>query len=232
MNSPANIIREYLIESLSPATYGPNLASGFYTGQFGIKTFAVEAGATYLYEPGTEQGLGYGMSGPSTIIGPISSGEFVASASLLYLPHGNPFGGDWSTTPTDAVVKKVIGGSSPWDIFVSFMPSKPDECLCVYDTPGKEDGRMQRTGEKIVHPGIQIRVRGKNYLSTYQLTKQIAETLDQIKNVSVAMESDLSYILVNVSRTGDVLPLGMETDSDRRRHLMAINATVTIRPAM
>jgi len=118
--------------------------------------------------------------------------------------------------------------SGSWPVFVSFLPGTPDSALCVYDTSGRQDGRIMATGEKVIHPGIQIMVRGFVYPEVRAKAESIAAALDAQQRSEVVMESAVSYILHNVSRTGDILPLGVEQEGDRRRHLFSINAVVTI----
>lgn len=71
-------------------------------------------------------------------------------------------------------------------------------------------------------------VRGFVYPEARAKAESIAAALDAQQRSEVVMESDASYILHNVSRTGDIIPLGVEQEGDRRRHLFSINAVVTI----
>lgn len=118
---------------------------------------------------------------------------------------------------------------APWYCYVSFLPNDPDNALCVFDTPGRPDGRIMRTGEQIIHPGVQIMVRSKTYLEGWKKTRQIATKLDEVRQISIALESGVPYTLVNVSRQGDIFPLGMDEADDRRRYRFVINAMVTWR---
>lgn len=120
------------------------------------------------------------------------------------------------------------GGSEDWPVFVGFFPGKPDEALCVYDTAGRFDGRIMATGERIEHPGIMIMVRGKDYPAVWVKANEIALMLDVQRHISIAMSAEDRYTLHNVSRSGAIMPLGVEEEGDRRRHLFTINSTVTI----
>jgi len=115
-----------------------------------------------------------------------------------------------------------------WCAYTGFFPNDPNQALCVYDMAGKQDGRLMKTGEQIIHPGIQIMIRGLDYLPTRFRAHDIAIGLDAQRKTVVAVESTGSYIVHNVSRIGDIMSLGMEMDGDRRRHLFTINAVVTI----
>lgn len=118
--------------------------------------------------------------------------------------------------------------SAAWAVYVGFMPETGDSTICLYDTAGREDGRMMKTGEKIEHPGIQVIVRGKNYPAAMQKVVDIAHAFDSTKRVSVIVDSEGPFLLHNISRTGTILPLGMEQEGDRRRHLFSLNAVVSI----
>jgi Bacteriophage minor capsid protein len=112
--------------------------------------------------------------------------------------------------------------------FVGFFPDDPDFAFCVYDTAGIKDGRLMATGEQITHPGIQVMVRGMDYMETRNRAHDIALLLDGQKKTVVVVNPGGSYIVHNVSRTGDILSLGMESEGSRRRFFFAINALTTI----
>lgn len=117
--------------------------------------------------------------------------------------------------------------ATDWTGYVGFMPEEPDQLICVYDVPGNPDGRIMRTGERIEHPGVQIQVRALSYMEAYEKAVAIALALDAVRLVSVAPESGTSYTVANISRVGTIISLGMETEQDRRRHLFAMNMTMT-----
>ena len=136
-------------------------------------------------------------------------------------------------SPADVIAQLLVDENhgtfeGAWRIFVGFMQQDPNNALCVYDTQGKLDGRMMRTGEQVTHPGVQVVVRGADYVVTYQKAKDIATGLDAQRKTVVAPDSESSYVLHNVSRTGDIMHLGVELEGDRRRHLFTINAVLTL----
>ena len=138
-------------------------------------------------------------------------------------------------SPADLVYQLLVDlqlgsagvGSEDWPVFVSFLPDVPDESICVYDTAGRLDGRLMLTGEQVEHPGIQIRVRGKDYSDTHKKAQAIAVELDSQKRKLVELESGEFFTLINFSRTGSILSLGMEQEGDRRRFHFTINAVLT-----
>lgn len=114
-----------------------------------------------------------------------------------------------------------------WSVYTGFLPSELDRAIAVYDTAGKLDGRIMLTGEQVEHPGIQIRVRGPDYTETFTRVQDIAEYLDTIRNEVKEMTGVL-YEVKNVSRTGAIMPMGIE-EGDRIRHHFTVNAVLTIR---
>lgn len=137
-------------------------------------------------------------------------------------------------SPSSEIIRQLLidgdkgSEEGDWPIYVAFFPPKPDEAICVFDMPGKFDGRIMQTGEKIEHPGIQIMVRGREYLTTWRKVNDIALFLDIQFNVTVALSTEEAYFVNNISRVGPLTPLGVEPE-DRRRHHFAINAMLTTR---
>jgi hypothetical protein len=119
-----------------------------------------------------------------------------------------------------------------WEVFTGYMPDQPNKAICVYDTAGRLDGRIMRTGEQIVHPGIMILLRSDTYPEGYNQIKEIANQLDlvclPVLGRTVILNSTAIYTLQNISRTGDIHPLGMMED-DRKRFHFSINAVLTLR---
>ena len=124
----------------------------------------------------------------------------------------------------------VVGASQDWPIYVAFLPDEYDEVISVNSTSGFKDGRIMATGEQIIHPGIQIRVRGNplDYDTPYQKIKAIQLALDIQRRVSVAISSDEVYIVHNASLQSDILYLGVDGEGSRARHSFTINYVVTI----
>lgn len=132
-------------------------------------------------------------------------------------------------SPADIIYHYLIAGlSSVGDLSVALLRDTPDDTVSIFDTAGRLDGRIMSTGEVVEHYGIQIQVRGKDYLTTYERARGIAEFLDATKKEVVAIESDEAYTLWNVSRTGAIIPVGIETVDDRRRHLFTLNYVLTV----
>lgn len=138
-----------------------------------------------------------------------------------------------STSPAEIIYNlldqlALVGQSGTWPASISFLSDEDDDAVAVYDTAGELDGRIM-TGEQIEHPGIQIQVRAKSYPTAWGKANEIALALDNQSQVSVAVESDATYLVANVSRRGAIVPMGIDEKDGRRRHYFSINAVITYR---
>lgn len=125
-----------------------------------------------------------------------------------------------------------------WSVYTAMLPAEVDKGIVIYDTAGKMDGRLMSTGEQIEHPGIMVRVRGPVYLETATKVGDIARFFDSLPPRTevtmpaapagpASMEGKV-FVIQNISRSGSVLPTGVE-EGDRIRHGFTLNAMLTIR---
>lgn len=112
-------------------------------------------------------------------------------------------------------------------IYVGFLGDQEDKALAVYDTSPVTEGRIQRTGETIEHPGLQFRVRHNDYAAAYDKAKQITNALDGLKRATVVVDTE-AYTVHGVHHRG-IIDVGPEDDK-RRRQNFTINALATIGP--
>jgi hypothetical protein len=121
--------------------------------------------------------------------------------------------------------------TAQWAPFTAFLPDEPDTAMAVYDTAGTTNGRIMRTGEKIEHPGVQIRFRSSNYPVAWEKAKAVRDALDALPvgTVVAMVPTSEKWILQNVSRTGAILNAGIEEQGDRKRFNLTINAILTMR---
>lgn len=144
-------------------------------------------------------------------------------------------------SPAQVVAKAIVdqsAGTLPasngnWPVYVSQEPDTPDNLITVYDTQGIMHGFTQIDGLGQDHHGVMIRVRGATYSEGYirgLLLKKIFDVPAFINRTLVTIADTtyaFSYAIANVRRTGDLLSLGADKPSSRRR-LFSLNATVPI----
>jgi hypothetical protein len=122
---------------------------------------------------------------------------------------------------------------SPWAMFDSFEPSSPDNCITVYDTTGRMQGRIQSTGEVQGFQGIQLRIRATDSSLGYAKAQELQTLLDEeVSYNEVTVEDSTSgstatYVVYAVTRTTDIIPLGTEPGTSR--YLYTINAVMSLR---
>jgi len=117
--------------------------------------------------------------------------------------------------------------SPTWPIYVGAEPNVPDNVITLYDTEGRSDGRMNPTGERAEHHGIQVRVRAINHTTGYAKARAIAVALDESIVLTTVTISGTTYLIHAVSRTSDVIPLGKDV-STSKRSLFTINALAAL----
>lgn len=139
------------------------------------------------------------------------------------------------TWPPSSIIRKLLidldlgeASGNEWKVYTAFLPDTPDKAIVVYDTAGREDGRIMVTGEKVIHSGVSIQVRARDYLETRRKIERIGSLLDQQRRVVVTVNALDRYRVHNISRAGDILNMGMEPQGDKRRHYQSINATLTL----
>jgi hypothetical protein len=116
-------------------------------------------------------------------------------------------------------------GLGPWPLSYSQMPSSPSNFLTLYDTQGVPDGRLMPTGKKIIHPGLQLRVRATTHQISFLKANGLAQYFDTVLRASVVLGAK-TYRVQNISRTGDPISLGQEEGTTRI--LFTVNMIATI----
>lgn len=117
-----------------------------------------------------------------------------------------------------------------WPLYITHMPdgkSVKSNCGAIYDTTGVLDAR-QMDGRWPTHPGLQLRIRARDYETGFVKIEDIASALDEVINVSVTVGEGI-YEIQNLSRATAVTPLGLEAGSTKRRFLFTVNFLATIK---
>lgn len=114
-----------------------------------------------------------------------------------------------------------------WTCYFSVAPDSPDKAVITFDTEGRVQGRTHVDGETQLAHGVQIQVRGTPaHEIGYARAMVIAVGLDGFSRATVTINA-VSYLVQAVTRTSDVISLGIG-DASRRR-LFTINAVMSVR---
>ncbi len=118
--------------------------------------------------------------------------------------------------------------SGSWPVFYAGEPDSPDSVITVYDSVGRQDGRIQVDGEQQEHHGFQVRVKATKHTVGYTKARAIAISLDEDVQLNSVTISGSVYVVYAISRTGDVLSLGKNHPTGNF-NLFTINAVVALR---
>ena len=140
-------------------------------------------------------------------------------------------------SPMTIIAAYVIGlgkmtdpdDKTTWPLYESHIPDGDDvetECGGVYDTTGINDPRSMN-GTVNEHPGIQLRIRARNYETGRAKIEDIAAALDAVVRDTIVIGSS-TYRLQNVSRTTPIVPLGYEPGT-KRRIAFTVNYLLTVK---
>lgn len=120
------------------------------------------------------------------------------------------------------------GDAPQWSIYLGSRPDGPgvpDDIISIRDTHGRQDGKLQDTGDSVNHPGFQITVRSTSKPAAYDKAMQICVALDQIAQNDVGFGDAVDKI--SSTSRGDPLYMGAEP-GNRMRHVYAVNGIATI----
>lgn len=119
-----------------------------------------------------------------------------------------------------------------WPISSPILPPEGNEAICVGKTGDDLDGTILKTGEPIVHPDIQVRIRAKDHDAGWAKGAAIRNALVSMMNASVAVTiapTTYNFLLCKFTLTADLTYVGLEDQS--KRPWFTINGTITIQGA-
>lgn len=115
-----------------------------------------------------------------------------------------------------------------WPVFTAIEENAPDNAITTYNTTGKVQGRIQKTGEYVEKPGIQIRVRASTHQLGYAKGKTIESTLDTDVYQDQVTIGGSVYEVHAVSRSSNLIFAGRDSSSSKR-FIFTLNLTATLR---
>jgi hypothetical protein len=117
----------------------------------------------------------------------------------------------------------VTAPNQDWPIYANSEPDLPDNVITVYDTDGDNSGRTMVDGVMQGWDGVQVRVRSMSPRVGREKADEVARVLAEgIYRDAVTIEG-VNYLLQNLSKVSNVLPLQRDTPNTKRS-LFTINA--------
>lgn len=118
----------------------------------------------------------------------------------------------------------LIDGPNYWPVFVNQIGDSPNRAISVYTTAGNIDGRLQKDGTTIYHPGIQFSVRAKVSEEAEVKLSEIFETSDKLNNEIITVEST-RYKVSGIHKQSTFAFSGPDS---KTRFTFTLNAITTI----
>lgn len=129
------------------------------------------------------------------------------------------------------LVGSVADSSPVWPCYLVSLPEGPGvptDAVCVYDTNPVLDGRLMASGEQIVHPGVQVKVRALDYQTGWAKIREISTAMDALRNASVVIDSIETQVLQNASRISGPLSIGTDQASPVSAYHFTVNYQLTL----
>jgi hypothetical protein len=118
------------------------------------------------------------------------------------------------------------GDQGAWPVFYDNLPNAPNNAVAVVDTQGI-DFMRDSFGDRNRHHGFQVVVRGGTHDVGYAKANAIAAALDNVIEARVVTVDGSDYCVGMARTAGDVLRLGPEPNSTRRR--FSVNGLIYVR---
>ncbi len=120
--------------------------------------------------------------------------------------------------------------NNDWPLYTSLLPDGKNvktNAGVIYDIAGVSDSR-QMNGLIPEHPGIQLRIRSRDYETGFAKIEAMASALDDLVTVATVIVGDETYEIYNVSRQINIIPSD-EVKGTTRRYLFTLDFIVTIK---
>lgn len=144
---------------------------------------------------------------------------------LTSLPH----------SPADVVAQLMVDvglgtnleDGGVWPVYVGDMPTSPDNCMMVTDTAGRTQF-SQINGELMGPNGFQLMIRAKDHKTGWAKGDQAQTTFATDVYQRTVTIDNTQYFVHAIVGIGDILPVGKEAPTSKRR-LFSLNALVVVK---
>lgn len=118
--------------------------------------------------------------------------------------------GHWSEdTPAD--------DATSWPVWLSVLPfakGQDNTGVGLFGPQGLLQGRIMRTGESIVFPGLQVRVQNVNYYKAHDKIGEIYNYFTRTVRRTEVTVRGKQYRVDNVSPSTTIIELGLDKETD------------------
>lgn len=117
---------------------------------------------------------------------------------------------------TDAAIATEGTDDEDWPVYATSEPEGPDDCVTVYDTQGRDDGRTMPDGVSHQHHGIQIRVRSRDHQTGYRRGMAIRRWVQRVYDRQVTLDG-ATYVIECLTNVPDLINVGQDVPNGKRR---------------
>jgi hypothetical protein len=117
--------------------------------------------------------------------------------------------------------------NADWSVFVDNEPDRPDNCITIYNTPSKYNGRIHYGMVQELH-GIQVRIRSALSNIGYTQARGIAVELDEQLYMESVTIGNRTYSVKSFNRKGDVLAFGKDSPTPTKRSIHTFNGLLVV----
>ncbi len=106
-----------------------------------------------------------------------------------------------------------------WPVTTSSMPDdEPDNRITIYNTAMPVDGKLHKTGETLVRPNCQIRVRSKPSSAGWKKLAEILNDILPLISQDVTTNDAVSVSIVVINLLSGPAHIGQEEKNQRQHH--------------
>lgn len=116
-----------------------------------------------------------------------------------------------------------VGGK--WPSVAMGMPDDPNELIAITNNSTPSQGRIQRSGETITKPGIQVRVRSDNANNAQEVMSAIYNAFDGLKRRGVIVK-EMRYLILAIHNQHSPVDTGKD---ERKRNVFSLNCLMSVR---
>lgn len=101
-------------------------------------------------------------------------------------------------------LEDLLLGTVGTDIFYSFMPDAPEECICITEYAGRPSDWTQ-DGKHTDKPGLQVVARSDDYDAAVAKLAAVRAVLDAVTNATIG-----TTFYLNIRASQSLIPMGWD----------------------
>ena len=115
-----------------------------------------------------------------------------------------------------------FGATEGWSIAIGHQPDEPDECITVYEVPGRVTEETFDGMNEIEELPVQVRVRATSFQRAFEKSKQVREILNRNSTNIESIPNDTCYLSISIATPS--YPLGGRDSQNRFTRIQTFNA--------